>query len=114
MKPLSATHSIWEIINHIIAWEKIVLRRLQGEELTDVAPEEDWPPVIETNEEAWQSTLKSLEESNRALRNYLATLSDERLQELIPGQNVDVYTTLHGVIQHDLYHAGQRGAPGRR
>ena len=34
------------------------------------------------------------------------TLSDARLQQSI-SNDWDVYSTLHGAVQHGLYHAGQ-------
>jgi hypothetical protein len=32
---------------------------------------------------------------------------DEFLEEIVPGREYDYYTMLHGILQHDLYHAGQ-------
>jgi hypothetical protein len=37
----------------------------------------------------------------------MAQLDDSRLAEKAAGKDHSVYTMLHGVIQHDLYHAGQ-------
>jgi uncharacterized damage-inducible protein DinB len=36
-------------------------------------------------------------------------LSDDRLSEPAPGirRQYSIYEMLHGIIQHDLYHAGQ-------
>jgi hypothetical protein len=34
-------------------------------------------------------------------------LSESRLRERVPGKKYDFYFMLHGVAQHELYHAGQ-------
>lgn len=99
-------HSIWEIAQHIAAWNTIVRRRLQGE-IVQVTPEMDWPPLPEASESAWKRTLKQLKESREELRRAAAELSDEQLEEKPPNLPDSRYVLLHGLIQHDLYHAGQ-------
>jgi hypothetical protein len=57
--PIPGAHSIWELTLHIAAWERACLRRLQGDpaQLTDA---EDWPPVNDTSEGAWENTKQLL------------------------------------------------------
>ncbi|HEU4478722.1 MAG TPA: DinB family protein [Pyrinomonadaceae bacterium] len=99
-------HTIWELALHIGAWEGACLTRLQGEraELTDA---EDWPAVTETTESAWQLCKSTLIDGNQKLRDMIASLDEQRLDEpILPGMP-SVYITVQGVVQHDLYHAGQ-------
>ena len=99
-------HTIWELALHIGAWEGASLTRLQGEraELTDA---EDWPAVTETTESAWQLCKSTLIDGNQKLRDMIASLDEQRLDEpILPGMP-SVYITVQGVVQHDLYHAGQ-------
>jgi uncharacterized damage-inducible protein DinB len=105
-KPIARAHSIWEIVLHIAAWEDAVRRRLEGEPV-DLSPEEDWPPVPEASAEAWRETLARLESHHQGLRGALSRLTESRLSDGVPGKDYSVYFMLHGVIQHDLYHAGQ-------
>ena len=101
-----AAHTIWELALHIGAWERACLTRLGGEraELSDA---EDWPAVTDTSEAAWQQCKSALKNGNRKLRDVVATLKEERLDEpILPGMP-SVYVTIQGVVQHDLYHAGQ-------
>ena len=35
-KPIPGVHSIWELVLHIIAWERVVVRRLSGEAIVDL------------------------------------------------------------------------------
>jgi len=106
-RPLSDAHTIWEIVLHIATWESVVRRRLEGEEIGELSPEQDWRPVRETSDAAWKNALADLEKNNRQLRDVIARVPESRLSETVPVKGYSVYTMLHGVIQHDLYHAGQ-------
>jgi uncharacterized damage-inducible protein DinB len=99
-------HSIWEIVHHIGAWNRIVRQRLDGDAVK-VTTEQDWPPVWEVSETAWKRALENLGESRAALRKVVESLNDEQLEEKLVGSNASRYAALHGIIQHDLYHAGQ-------
>jgi hypothetical protein len=82
------------------------LTRLQGEraELSDA---EDWPAVMEATESAWQRCKSTLVDGNQKLRDKITGLDVQRLDEpILPGMP-SVYITVQGVVQHDLYHAGQ-------
>jgi len=104
--PVTGAHSIWELVVHIAAWEGACRRRLEGDR-AELSTEEDWPPVIETDEGAWAITKDSLIEGHHKLRESIAFLTEARLDEPILQNMPSVYVTIHGVIQHDLYHAGQ-------
>lgn len=106
-RPLPGAHTIWEIVHHVAAWEAIGLRRLQGERLVDVSQAEDWPPVVERTAAAWARDLEAARQGNARLRAAVAALDDARLTAMVPGMDYDNYVLLHGVVQHDLYHAGQ-------
>lgn len=106
-KPIPNAHGIWELVNHIIAWEQIAKGRLDGNAPPEITAEVNFPPVTDTSEEAWQATLQALEASNKSLRDSIRKIDDDRLEEMIEGAGYPVYVLLHGAIQHDLYHAGQ-------
>jgi uncharacterized damage-inducible protein DinB len=106
-RPIPNAHSIWELVNHVITWEQIARRRLEGEAHNEVPDEINFPPVTDASEAAWQATLQSLEASHRSLRDGIKKIDDARLEEIAPGTSYSIYFLLHGVIQHDLYHAGQ-------
>lgn len=108
-RPLPGGHTIWELVLHIAAWEHIVCRRIAGEDMIDIPDDLDWPPVTDTSEAAWKKTVEDLERGHQQLRQAIAALSDDRLNDPAPGVSrpYSVYEMLHGIIQHDLYHAGQ-------
>jgi uncharacterized damage-inducible protein DinB len=108
-KPLEHAHSIWEIVLHIAAWQRTAARRLQGEAV-ELSPAEDWPEVLDVSDAAWKLAIKNLRESYDALKKSIAQLSDDKLLATkVPNRDHDYYFLLHGVIQHNFYHAGQIG-----
>ena len=101
-----AGHSIWELALHLAAWTRAVLRRLHGDpaQLTDA---ENFPAVTDSSEQAWEEVRESIKQAHVELRGAILPLDDSRLdQPIIEGMS-SIYVTLHGVIQHSLYHAGQ-------
>jgi len=112
-RPVANAHSIWEIVLHVAAWKKAISQRLAGQHVA--LPEEgDWPAVAETSPAAWQETLKLLDERHAQLQHIVESLTDAQLdnflgreQDRTTGGGVTHYVTLHGILQHDLYHAAQ-------
>jgi uncharacterized damage-inducible protein DinB len=104
--PISGAHSVWEIALHIDAWLRAGTRRLGGDraQLTET---EDWPAVSKVDEQAWSEMLNSIKQAYEQLRAAIQELEDSRLDHPIMDGMSSVYVTLHGVIQHSLYHAGQ-------
>jgi len=104
--PIRGAHSIWELVNHVAAWNTISQHRLAGETV-EITAERDWPPVYEVNEAAWKRAIADLQDSRARFRESVQNFSDEHLQGRAAGPDYTRYVVLHGVIQHDLYHAGQ-------
>ena len=107
-RPLANAHSIWELVQHIAVWEDVGRRRLSGDRAPiAISSPEDWPPPEDTSEAAWERAKASLNRGHQALIEAIALTPETRLDEPIFEGMSTVYVTLHGVIQHDLYHAGQ-------
>ncbi len=108
-RPLNNAHSIWEIVKHIEVWDKAVRRRMLGE-VVQPTPKEDFPAIADYSEDSWKLTIRELVRSHHELITAVAAFPDERLNEKVPGKEGDhhnFYYMLHGVTQHELYHAGQ-------
>ena len=108
-RPLPKSHRIWEIVLHIAVWDDAARRRMAGE-VVQPTPEQDWPAVGETSPAAWERTLDHLKRTHDALVEAVAAFSDARLLDRVPGKEPDFYSfyyMLHGIVQHELYHAGQ-------
>jgi len=107
-RPFHNAHSIYELVRHIAVWEDVGRRRLQGDPAeVVVSSPEDWPSPDDTSETAWEQAKAALDRGHQALAEAIACVAESRLDEPILAGKSSVYVTLHGVIQHDLYHAGQ-------
>ena len=107
-RPLQNAHSIWELVHHIAVWEDVGRRRLEGDPAeVPISSPEDWPPAADVSEAAWEKSKAALERGHQSLVQAISRVPESRLDEPILEGKSTVYVTLHGVIQHDLYHAGQ-------
>jgi uncharacterized damage-inducible protein DinB len=106
-RPVPGAHSIWELVLHLGATYRVVLRRLAGES-AELTPEEDWQKVPDATEVNWRATIDRLAALNRELRDAVRRFPVERLdQPLVPSPTYAAITQFIGITQHDLYHAGQ-------
>jgi hypothetical protein len=106
--PLPDAHSIWEIVLHMRVWNEVTVRRIRGEQ-AEPTPSEDWPSVVESSESRWDDDVRSLKLAHSKAYNAIYGMPDARLTEVVPGKPAfhNFYYELHGLVQHDLYHAGQ-------
>jgi uncharacterized damage-inducible protein DinB len=107
--PIPNAHSIWELLLHIQAWDDVTIRRAGG---TAVQPagEKNFPPVRDTSEAAWQQAVAGVRKTHEELVRTVAAFPDARLDEQVPGKSQDYYNFYYlfsGIVQHELYHAGQ-------
>ena len=108
-RPIASAHTIWELVLHIAAWDGVVVRRLGGVAVT-LSDAENFPPVSDTSETAWRKALAEVRSVHEKLVAAVAAFPDSRLDEIVPGNSSAGYTfyfMFHGVVQHELYHAGQ-------
>jgi uncharacterized damage-inducible protein DinB len=111
--PIAGAHSIWELVVHMTAWTREVLRRIQDGVARD--PEDgDWPAVADTSAAAWRAALHALGEAHAQVVAAVAELPETKMDELIrevrerpAGSDVSHAVLLHGLAQHHAYHAGQ-------
>jgi len=110
-RPIKHAHTIWELVLHIAAWDNAVRRRLAGETV-ELSDEQNFPSVMDASEGAWRRALEQVKRVHGELVEAVAALPDARLAEKVPGKKSEpdwhnLYYMLHGVAQHELYHAGQ-------
>jgi uncharacterized damage-inducible protein DinB len=113
-RPIHGAHSIWEIALHIAGWRGEIRRRLEGA-AAGLPPDGDWPSAPRRPTDAqWAAVLDGLRGSHAALVETVRTLDETRLDEPVKdersgelGTGASHYVTLHGIVHHDLYHAGQ-------
>ena len=105
-RPLADAHSIWELVLHIAAWDAAACRRLGGEKIQP-AGVANFPVVPKPTDAAWRKSVSQVKRTHDVLIKTVAVLPNARLRERVPGKKYDFCHMLHGVAQHELYHAGQ-------
>jgi hypothetical protein len=83
-----------------------VRRRIRGE-VVDPQGVEEWLEADGGSEGVWRRERADLERAHKALLEAVGQLGDEDLERPVPGKPYSVYILLHGLVQHNLYHAGQ-------
>ena len=108
-RPIQDAHSIWEILLHVAAWDAAVTRRAGGTAVT-LTDEQNFPPVNDTIESAWTYAIETTKKTHHELIKAVAAFPDSRLAEQVPGETQNYYNFYYmfsGIVQHELYHAGQ-------
>lgn len=104
--PLNGRHSIWEIVNHVTVWHNAVTRRIDGE-ITEPEGEEDWPPVTDDDENSWKVTCQMLYSSAEKVAEAMRSVTNEKMNETVPGKSYPFHVMLSGLPSHDASHSGQ-------
>jgi uncharacterized damage-inducible protein DinB len=108
-RPIKNAHSIWELLLHIAAWDEDVVRRIGGT-VVAVTDEQNFPTIKDTSEAAWTQAVESTKKTHNELIKAVASFPDSRLTEQVPGKSQKYYNFYYlftGIVQHELYHAGQ-------
>jgi uncharacterized damage-inducible protein DinB len=104
--PIVAGHSIWELVLHVAAWERVVCKRIQGETLT-LSDDENFGHVRQTTDSAWRDAVEKLRAQHAELIRIASSMKAARLDERVPGKDYDIRFLLTGTVQHAAYHGGQ-------
>ena len=105
-RPPHGGHTIREIVLHVRSWQAAALRAVEGSEMPSIDQpwDGDWPQ----SGQLWRETKADLERTSQALADAVAAIPEAMLEQPVPGR--DAYNfrfLLHGIVQHNLYHAGQ-------
>ena len=111
--PVPGAHSIGEIVLHMTGWAREVARRLRAGIAQDPAGG-DWPAATPHGQSEWKAVVADFEAANAELLAAIRATDDSHLMDRIGdvrdpalGSGVTNYVTLHGIVLHHAYHAGQ-------
>jgi uncharacterized damage-inducible protein DinB len=104
LRRIHNTHSIIELVAHMVSWRTFGIKKLEGDERYEVNDERNFPAATD-----WLKTLADLNESQSQLRAALRNFPVTKLFEPVPhgSYQYTFYTLIHGIMHHDLYHIGQ-------
>jgi uncharacterized damage-inducible protein DinB len=102
-KPIPSAHSVWELVHHLTAWVTEADATVRGKPYESLKDEKDWPPVTEISSQAWEQALARLEQAEASLEESVRFFPPDKLGD----GDRSCYYLVHGIVQHNLYHAGQ-------
>jgi uncharacterized damage-inducible protein DinB len=108
IKPNAESHSCIELVYHMITWSEFVLKRIEKDEISDMAAFEkiDWRE-IDPQIHGWQEGKQQLKDIHDKITALLEQKDDTLLKETVDYCNYNFRFLLNGLIQHNIYHAGQ-------
>jgi uncharacterized damage-inducible protein DinB len=111
--PVPGAHTIWQLVLHMTGWTREVQARLDGAAAGEPAAG-DWPAVADPTTVAWERDRRTLFEVHAALAVAIRRTPPAQLDEPVidhrdraAGTGMSKYVTLHGLVHHTVYHAGQ-------
>ena len=112
-KPIPNAHSIWELVLHMTGWAREVTARIGGRAAQE--PEAgDWPAVTDPIPARWQQAQDELFAVHRSLAAAIRAMDASLLEKPVldyrddaMGTGLSHYLTLHGIVNHTVYHSGQ-------
>lgn len=112
-KAEKASHSIAEIIMHLLAWTEEAISRMQGKPAAEPF-RGDWPDAGKPDEQKWLQLIASFKLANVELTQLISTFPDEKWTEQTNdergtyiGYAATYEALVVGIMQHHVYHAGQ-------
>ncbi|PGM49025.1 DinB family protein [Bacillus sp. AFS053548] len=101
-------NSIWELVCHLLFYEKRLLLRFLGETENEPQAEknEDTFRLPTETVENWKKTKEEYFYTHRELEKILAKSEHEDLYRQIPGER-SLVLELKSLAMHDAYHIGQ-------
>jgi uncharacterized damage-inducible protein DinB len=104
--PIPSAHSIWELLNHMRAWTRAIIRRMDGQAV-ELEGDTNFPPVTDSSEQAWHQALSDFRAAQDELLARLTSVTSDQLLATVPGRDYNFLFMFDGLVQHHLYHAGQ-------
>jgi uncharacterized damage-inducible protein DinB len=108
-------HTMWELVLHMTGWAREVCARLEGRPAQEPSGG-DWPAMGPISEERWAEAKRNLLQAHNELTQAVVAMDARSLDEPVQdfrdnplGVGLSRYLTLHGLVHHTVYHAGQLG-----
>jgi hypothetical protein len=105
-RPLGERHTIWELTDHITFWMEAAWKSIKDHTKLKPKKEKDWPEMGKSKDD-WIQSVERLEAAVNLTINELSIWNNEDLEREVPDTNYTFKQMLHGLIHHNLYHAGQ-------
>ena len=107
-KPTPGSHSLIDLLYHMLTWAEFTLKRIEKDDINDLAAFEklDWRE-IDPKLHDWDEGLAAFIAAHQQIIALLHTKKDTFLDEIVDYRQYDFRYLLNGLIQHNIYHLGQ-------
>ncbi len=107
-KPSVNSHSLAELLYHMLTWAEFTLKRLERDHSQDLAAFEklDWRPIDPAVHD-WDEGLAAFIATHQQIIALLQTKDEFFLSETVDYRQYNFRFLLNGLIQHNIYHLGQ-------
>ncbi|PWT79221.1 MAG: DinB family protein [Bacteroidetes bacterium] len=95
----NANHSIAQLVNHLIFWNKDQLAKFKGEKQADFSGNNDETFAASVDKNAWNAAVKQLDDVFSEWERVIEAADDAKLQSW--------YNTISHISTHNAYHIGQ-------
>jgi|SRR3989337_2631620 len=102
------SHSLIELLYHMLTWAEFTLKRTEKEDANDLTAFEklDWRE-IDPKIHDWDEGLSAFIAAHQQIIALLHTKDDTFLNETVDYRQYNFRYLLNGLIQHNIYHLGQ-------
>ncbi|MFI5132620.1 MAG: DinB family protein [Chitinophagales bacterium] len=107
-KPNAGSHSLMDLLYHMLTWAEFTLKRIEKDKINDLAAFEkmDWRE-IDPEIHDWDEGLAAFIAANQQIIALLQEHDDAFLNEIVDYRQYNFRFLLNGLIQHNIYHLGQ-------
>ena len=108
LKPNEQTHSLIELLYHMLTWAEFTLNRIKKLDDMDMTAFDklDWRE-IDPKIHGWEEGLSAFIATNQQILAHLETKDDSFLEEKVDYRNYNFRFLLNGYLQHNIYHTAQ-------
>ncbi len=107
-RPNDKSHSLADLLYHMITWADFTLHRIKGDKEKDMAVFEklDWRP-IDPGQHTWKKGIAEFKSIHSEILRLLKEKDDDFLKQIVDYRKYNFRFLLNGLIQHNIYHIGQ-------
>ena len=107
-KPSPNSHSLADLLYHMLTWAEFTLKRIEKDNSQDLETFEkvDWREIDPAVHD-WDEGLAALIATHQQIIAHLQTKDEFFLSETVDYRQYNFRFLLNGLIQHNIYHAGQ-------
>lgn len=104
---IGKSHNIAELVHHIYAWRFYVIQQLEWNKEYEVPDDFNFIKIDTIDDEGWEQLKSQLIKSHDIIIKRLSISEEKILRITVPNRDFTFTKLLHGLIHHDVYHAGQ-------